>query len=486
MFLNRFFFFAAAATVCASLMFSCGDVPQRVDRPNIVIILADDLGIGDLGCYNPSSKVPTPHLDRVAQEGMRFTDAHSPSAVCTPTRYGLLTGRYCWRTRLKRWVLNSYSPALLEEGQTTLASFLRGRGYRTYGVGKWHLGLGESEQADYSKALRPGPLQAGFDHWFGIPASLDMEPYVYFRDEAVEAFPSETIESGQNARGGGEGFWRGGPIAPGFRHVDVLPRLVEEAVSIVMEQNRESPFFLYLPLSAPHKPWVPSEQFRGRSGAGPYGDFAVQVDEAVGSVLEALDRNELADDTLIVFASDNGAQWVSSDIEKFDHRANLEFRGQKADIWEAGHRVPFLVRWPRRVPAASTTDALVGLQDWLATIAELHGSSLPAGQGEDSVSFLSQLLGEQGGKGRLSLVHHSGGGVFALRYGDWKLIEGLGSGGFSSPRSPEPSPEGPSGQLYNLANDPREANNLWLNQPKKVAEMQAILTSIRAANLTGS
>ena len=465
---------------------ACGDFQQEASPPNIVIILADDLGIGDLGCYNPGSKVPTPHMDRLAREGIRFTDAHSPSAVCTPTRYGLLTGRYCWRTRLKQWVLNSHSPALIEEGRTTLASFLRKRGYRTYGVGKWHLGLGDSGQTDYTLPLRPGPLQAGFDHWFGIPASLDMEPYVFFRDDQVEALPTETIERGQNARDGGGGFWRGGPIAPGFRHVDVLPRLVEEAVSILMDQDEGSPFFLYFPFSAPHKPWVPTEEFRGTSGAGPYGDFAVQVDQAVGEVLEALDRKGLADDTLVVVASDNGAQWVAADIDKFDHRANLELRGQKADIWEAGHRVPFLARWPGRVPAASTTDALVGLQDWLATIADLHDSSLPVGQGEDSVSFLPQLLGEQEGKGRSSLVHHSGGGVFALRFGDWKLIEGLGSGGFSAPRSPKPSPEGPLGQLYYLADDPGEDVNLWLDRPEKVAEMQALLASIRAVGQAGS
>ena len=249
--------------------------------PNVVLILADDMGYGDAGAYNPASEVPTPHLDRLAAEGMRFTDAHSPSAVCTPTRYGLLTGRYAWRTSLKEGVLYGYSPLLVDTTRLTLASLLKAHGYATAAVGKWHLGLGSGERTDYGRPLRPGPLQLGFDRFFGIPASLDMTPYVYVEDERLVAAPTDSIGASEMRRRGGGGFWRAGPIAPGFRHADVLPRLAERAVAYVEEQATSAdvrPFFLYFPLPAPHTPWLPTAPFEGESGAGPYGDFAVQVD----------------------------------------------------------------------------------------------------------------------------------------------------------------------------------------------------------------
>jgi arylsulfatase A-like enzyme len=254
--------------------------------PNIVVILADDMGYGDLGSYNPASLIPTPNIDALAGEGMRFTDAHSPSAVCTPTRYGLLTGRYAWRTRLSSGVLLGHSPALIEEGRVTLASLLEARGYATAAVGKWHLGLGSGERTDYEQPLRPGPNSVGFDYFFGIPASLDMPPYVYVRNEALVEPPTDSIESSGFRRSGGNGFWSGGRIAPGFRHIDVIPRLTDEAVDFIQrQQGSERPFFLYLPFSAPHTPWLPTAEFAGRTGAGPYGDFAAQKDHVTPAIL---------------------------------------------------------------------------------------------------------------------------------------------------------------------------------------------------------
>ena len=347
---------------------------------------------------------------------MRFTDAHSPSAVCTPTRYGLLTGRYAWRTPLVG-VLWGYSPALIEEGRLTVASLLQHSGYATAAVGKWHLGLGTAETTDYEQPLSPGPNAAGFDYFFGIPASLDMAPYVYVKNEALVEPPTDFIEASDERRLGGNGFWRAGPIAPGFRHMDVLPTVTEEAVEFIKrQQGSERPFFLYLPFSAPHTPWLPTAEFAGRSGAGPYGDFTVQVDSAIGSVLDALVSIGIDDNTLVIVTSDNGAHWLESDIQEHGHRANGELRGQKADIFEGGHRVPFIARWPGRIAAGSSSDETISHTDLLATVAEIVGATLPLEAGEDSYSLLPILLGESlDAPLREATVHHSYHGLFSIR-----------------------------------------------------------------------
>src|SRR6266511_1329563 len=319
------------------------------ETPNIVFILADDLGSGDLGCYNKDSKIPTPNMDRLAREGVRFTDMHTPSSVCTPTRYGLLTGRYAWRTPLQSGVLWGYSASLIETNRLTLPKFLKKHGYATAGIGKWHLGFQEGNPADkefkvdYAKPLLPGPLTAGFDYFFGIPASLDMEPYLYVENDRAVEQPTEQVEASKPQRQGGTGFWRSGPIAPGFRHAAVLPVIAKKAIAYLERQPKASPnkpFFLYFALTAPHEPWQPTGEFRGRSGAGDYGDFVAQVDWTIGQTLRTLDRLGLADNTLVIVTSDNGAHWTASDIKKYGHRANGHYRGQKSDIWEAGHRVP--------------------------------------------------------------------------------------------------------------------------------------------------
>jgi len=438
------------------------------------------MGYGDPGSYNPASRIPTPNIDRLAGEGMRFTDAHSPSAVCTPTRYGLLTGRYAWRTPLVG-VLWGYSPALIEEGRLTVASLLQHSGYATAAVGKWHLGLGTAETTDYEQPLRPGPNAAGFDYFFGIPASLDMAPYVYVKHEELVEPPTDFIEASGERRLGGNGFWRAGPIAPGFRHMDVLPTITEEAVEFIKrQQGAERPFFLYLPFSAPHTPWLPTAEFAGRSRAGPYGDFAAQVDVAIGSVLDALVSIGVDDDTLVIVTSDNGAHWLESDIEEHGHRANGELRGQKADIFEGGHRVPFIARWPGRIAAGSSSDETISHTDLLATVAEIVGATLPPEAGEDSYSLLPVLLGESlDAPLREATVHHSYHGLFSIRQGPWKLILGLGSGGFTEPVSIEPAPGEPQGQLYNLDDDPRETTDLYARHPDVVARLEELLEQYR-------
>ncbi|MGJ8691862.1 MAG: sulfatase-like hydrolase/transferase [Thalassotalea sp.] len=453
-----------------------------VNRPNIVIIFADDMGIGDLGVYNANSKIPTPNMDAIANNGIRFTDAHTASAVCTPSRYGLLTGRYAWRTKLKTGVLGGTSPALIEEGRMTIQSMLQKQGYATAGIGKWHLGLGNNKKTDYTQPLTPGPISSGFDYYFGIPASLDMAPYVYFENEKVVQMATETIKKGKHARNGGGGLWRAGAIAPDFKHMEVLPTLATKAESYIAErgQQPQQPFFLYMPLPSPHTPWIPTDEFRGTSKAGVYGDFVYQTDDVVGRVVAALQANGLADNTLIIVSSDNGSHWRESEISKYEHLANGQFRGMKADIYEAGHRVPFVAAWPNNIPAGSVSDENLSLVDLLATFAALTDAELPNNAGEDSYNQLTRLMGDNSGDPiREATVYHSLRGMFALQQGPWKFIDGQTSGGFAAPKEKKAllnkKTKSPAGQLYNLAADPSESNNLYSQQPEKVAELKALL-----------
>jgi len=447
-------------------------------RPHIVVILADDLGQGDLGCYNAASKIPTPNMDRVAAEGTRFTDAHSPSAVCTPTRYGLLTGRYAWRSRLKAWVLNGNSRALIEPGRPTIASLLQERGWATQVVGKWHLGLGDTQPTDYSKPITRGPLEVGFDHAFIFPASLDMEPYLYIVDHEAETPPTAEIAGSEHRRKGGGGFWRKGRAAPGWDMAGVLPRLADEAcerISAHSEENPNQPLFLYLPLTAPHTPWLPTEEWAGKTSVSHYGDFVAQVDGVVGQVLATLEAKGMAENTLLIVTSDNGSHWPTEDIERYQHEANNHRRGQKADIHEGGHRIPFLARWPSRVPAREVSDELICLTDLYATIAHLTGET-PTTGGEDSYDCSSHLLGERAQAPiRDSLIHHSGNGMFAIRRGPWKLITEHGSGGFTKPANRKAADGEPPGQLYHLADDPTESRNLWDANPEVVTQLTDLL-----------
>lgn len=474
-----------AALVTAPAEAQLGEEVRRggAGQPNIVVILADDMGYGDPGAYNPDSRIPTPNIDRLAAEGMRFTDAHSPSAVCTPTRYGLLTGRYAWRTHLKMGVTWGYSPSLMDPERTTIASLLRENGYATAAIGKWHLGLGDADSTDYGGLLRPGPNAVGFDYFFGIPASLDMDPYVYVENERVLAEPTEMIERSEHRRRGGDGFWREGLAAPGFEHIEVLPGTARRAVSWIHDRASDgsgTPFFLYFPLSAPHAPWLPTAEFDGASGAWYYGDFAAQVDHVVGQVLDALDETGQRDNTLVLFTSDNGAHWLPEQIEEFGHRANGIWRGQKADIWEGGHRVPFVVRWPGVVRESSVSDQVVSLTDLLATFAGVLDVTVAADAGEDSYSILPALLEEDpSGPIREAIVHHSQDGMFAIREGRWKLILGLGSGGFSDPKRLQPEPGAPEWQLYDLERDPRELTNVFDEHPEVVGRLATLLLRYR-------
>ena len=455
-------------------------------RPNIVLILADDLGSGDLGCYNRESKIPTPNLDKFAGQGVRFTDMHSPSSVCTPTRYGLLTGRYCWRSRLKQGVLQGYSPNLIEDGRPTIASILKANGYFTAGVGKWHLGLGDREKTDFDQALKPGPNDFGFDYYFGIPASLDMPPYLYFENRrVVEKATSTTPGNGGGSTSGP--FWRAGAMAPSFKFDDVMPTLTSKAVSIVRDRAKTpgNPFFLYFPMTGPHTPWLPVERFRGKSRAGDYGDFVAHIDDAAGQVFRAVDDSGLGKNTLVIFASDNGAYWWPHDIERTGHRSNDGWRGMKADVYDGGHRIPFIARWSGRTKGGSTAADLGCLTDVFATVAEAAAIALPRDGAEDSFSHFGALIGRTDRKpARDFVIHHSSQGVFGIRQGSWKLNEGRGSGGFSKPVKIEPGPGEPPGELYDLAAAPAETTNLYAARPEIVTRLRTLLDRAKTQDRT--
>jgi len=450
--------------------------------PNIVYILADDLGWGDLRRYNSDSAVPTPNADHLAGEGMLFTDMHSPSSVCTPTRYGILTGRYSWRSRLKSGVLNGWSPNLIEPGRMTVASMLRAQGYYTAGVGKWHLGLGNREKTDYDQPLKPGPCEHGFDYYFGIPASLDMDPYLSFENDRVVERPTSRTEGSHLSDPRGP-FWRPGPQAPSFKFDQVLPTLADKAVDIVRQRaaKRTQPFFLYFPLTGPHTPWMPIAPFRGKSKAGEYGDFVAQVDGVLGRVMQALEETGQARDTLLIFTSDNGAYWGARDKATYPHLANGNWRGMKADICEAGQRIPFLVRWPKHVPAGIVCAEPGCLTDLMATAAAASGARLPRDAAEDSFNLLPAMEGCRLKKPiREAIVHHSAMGHFSIRQGEWKLCLELGSGGITEPRKETPAADGPRGQLYNLREDPGELVNVYKNFPQVVERLTALLEKYKS------
>lgn len=467
--------------------------------------MADDMGYGDVGCYNPDSKIPTPNMDQLAQEGILCTDAHSPAAVCTPTRYGVLTGRYCWRSRLKRGVLYGYEPPLIEPERLTVASLLKDAGYNTACVGKWHLGLGFStksgydfdfnaplpwsnagreleENIDFSAPITGGPNDLGFDYFYGNSGCPTCQPpYGFIENNHFVEIPSSYHEVPEFTS-------RPGMMTPDWDHKDADPIIAQKAVEYIEKQaDSEDPFFLYLTPSAPHEPCteaVVPEFARGQSDAGPRGDLVWLVDWMVGEVMQALDRTGKTDNTLIFATSDNGAlpgdriQGDNSPMpyHLYDHKSCGDWRGYKAHIWEGGHREPLIARWPGVIEANSETDELICLTDLMATCAAIVGTDVPDDAGQDSCNVLPNLLNEQPEKPiRQVIVHHSSNGVFSIRHNEWKLIlETQGSGGWPPPRGEGPK-QGTPGQLYHIIDDPSETDNLWETHPAKIQELTSLL-----------
>lgn len=417
---------------------------------NIVFIMCDDLGYGDIQCLAPeTSKIPTPGADALASEGMIFTDAHSGSSVCTPTRYGLLTGRYSWRTRLQSGVVTGFAPCLIDESRPTIASFLKTQGYDTALIGKWHLDFQylnpETEVAYRAKdhksppigAMIPdGPVHRGFDHFHGFHHARNMEAVI----ENDRVIAHDDV-------------------------VNMLPRLTEQSVQYIASraQKPDTPFFLYVPLGSPHTPIVPSAQWKGKSGLGDYGDFVMQTDNAVVEISAALAKHGFRDNTLVIMTSDNGCSRAAGipNLLAQGHHVSAHLRGSKADIWDGGHRVPFIARWPGTITPGSTSDQLICLNDLFATTAEIVGAETPKGSCEDSVSFLPALSGNPIESERVGVVHHSISGHFAYRIGNWKFILAKGSGGWTSPKENQVPADAADAQLYDLSTDPGESQNQY-------------------------
>lgn len=467
-----------------SILAASAACTQKSDTamPNIIYILADDLGYGDISAMNPEAAWKTSHIDQIAMEGIRFTDAHSGSAVCSPTRYGVLTGRYSWRTSLKKGVLWSWDPPLIQQEETTVGKLLQEKGYTTACVGKWHLGLGwqyhaeDPDSVDFSKAVSGGPTTLGFDYFFGITASLDIPPYVYIENDRPTKIPvNYTMNASEY------GWWRTGLTGDDFEHEQVLPVLTSKAVAFIdrqMDTNPDEPFFLYFPLPAPHTPILPTDEFKGISGTNPYGDFMLQVDHTVGQILKSLEEHQISENTLIIFTSDNGCSPEANftELARHGHNPSYHFRGHKADIFEGGHRVPFLARWPGKIKAATESHQVICLTDLHATVAEITGTEADPTAGVDSYSLLPILLGNSERILREATVHHSVNGSFAIRKGPWKLILCPGSGGWSDPRPDSPGIESlPPFQLYNLEKDPGETENLVEQYPEVVEELSMLM-----------
>ncbi|HEK86172.1 MAG TPA: arylsulfatase [Candidatus Aminicenantes bacterium] len=482
---------------------------NKNDLPNIIFVLTDDQGYGDSGCYNPESLIPTPNIDKLAREGIRFTDAHAPAAVCTPSRYGLLTGRYCWRTWLKRGVVGGYTPSLIEPGRETLATLLKKKQYTSAFFGKWHLGLNwtrangfvptwkDAERlyrgswqdsppetrmnVDFSKPVSGGPLDLGFDYAFFTAACSGMDgPFTFIKGDRVTVIPTHKISEYYDMSGGEEGSPRPGWAAPGFKIEEVDLEFTKEAISFIKRSVKESPgrpFFVELCLSSPHTPWLPPDFVKGKSGDSPRGDLVVLADWCLGEVMKTIAELNISDKTMILFASDNGPH-----PGKNGHKSAGPFRGYKTHIWEGGHRIPFIVRWPGKIKPGTVSNEPICLTDMMATFASITGVSLSPEAGPDSYDISPAFFGQRYRVPiREAIVSQSEDGTLAIRQNEWKLrsewkaiLDNKTSGGWMPPEGKPPVPGSP-GQLYNLIDDPYEKNDLWDEYPEIVSRLKKLL-----------
>ncbi|MBI9018890.1 MAG: arylsulfatase [Phycisphaerae bacterium] len=475
---------------CGGKIFGQG---ANAKSPNVIFILADDMGIGDVGCYNDGSKIPTPNLDKLAKGGMMFKDAHTNSSVCTPTRYGIMTGRYAWRTERKNGVTQGFSKPLIKAEQMTVASFLKGKGYRNACIGKWHLGMdftsndGKEVEAstgknvDFNVPIKNGPIDVGFDYYFGISASLNMPPHGFVENRKVLGdliYMAKKEDASKFNLVGVKAGW----VAKGFKQDEVLATLTAKTIDWIKEHrkaNSAQPFFVYMPLNAPHAPLVPGKEFAGKSDLDhKYGDFCMEVDSRVGQIMATLDELGIADNTLVIFTADNGCSpMVKLDrLQKQGHYPGYIYRGLKGSLWDAGHRVPFIARWPDKVKANSSCDDVICVTDLLATLAEMQGERLPDEAGPDSVSFYKSLQGEAlADNDKRGIVHHSDAGIFSIRRGKWKLV--LDAKGGTRRNNPKDKPiKNPADlQLFDMVKDPSETTNVQHEHQEVVIELKKLL-----------
>ena len=489
---------------CASSAQSARPAKGGVDRaPNVLILYADDLGFGDLGCYHAQSKIPTPHLDRLAETSMRFTDGHSSSGICTPSRYALLTGRHHWRDF--HGIVKAFGKSVFRSERLTLPEMMKTKGYQTAAIGKWHLGwdwaairkpnakrTGTGRQAawghdvfDWSKPIPDGPMDHGFDSYFGDTV-INFPPYCWIQDDRVVSVPNEMMDTSK-WKEIKEGRWecRPGPMAPDWDPYENTPTTTNRGVEFIRRQaDQASPFFLYFAFPSPHAPIIPNDQFDGLSEAGPYGDFVAETDDACGRLLRALEETGQAENTVVVFTADNGPEKYAYDRdEKFGHWSAHPLRGLKRDIYEGGHHVPFMIRWPGVTPAGEVSDALVSQVDLMATFASALDVELPKDAAEDSHDLLPLLSGDVGSV-RDTHVHNTTKDRYAIRHGDWLLVDF--KTGYVSGRNPgwEQRHDYEAGdslpfELYNLREDLGQRNNLAAKHPEKVTELQSLLAKVR-------
>ncbi|MDG2383733.1 MAG: arylsulfatase [Pirellulaceae bacterium] len=457
----------------AAVMMMTASTCAHATHPNIIVILADDFGVGDIQAHYPNNKIRTPYLDKLVRQGISFTDAHSPSAVCSPTRYGLLTGRYSWRTPLQEWVIAAYEPPLISSKRPTLPGFLKEHGYYTACIGKWHLGWnwpgpqrsqmtevrnGQKKlRWDFTQRIADGPTDRGFDYFFGVDLP-NLPPFTYIENDRVVALPTEAFQPDPT-----EGIvlprgFVGAPAAPNWRMQDVLPEITRRAVEAIHERAKsKQPFFLFFSMTSPHEPVVPSEKFRGKSRIAPIADFVMETDWSAGQIIKAVDEAGLSENTLVIFTADNGHSHYTGwgELIAAGHLPSGPYRGHKGDIWEGGHRVPLVARWPNQIEAGKTSDQLISLTDLFATCASVVNQPLPANSAEDSESFLSSALGVESKASRTRLVSHSNMGEFAYRDGPWKLVFRMSGSNLEESRGKPTIAE-----LYHLESDLAEQHNV--------------------------
>ena len=463
--------------------------------PNVIILYADDMGVADVSYGDKGAKIQTPNIDKLAAGGMKFTDGHSSSGICTPSRFALLTGQHHWRRF--HGIVGAYGGSVFKEGEFTIAKMFKEQGYRTACFGKWHLGwnfdairkpgIGKDARAnaesyDWTKRFPGGPLDRGFDYYFG-DGTINFPPYCWIEGDRFLTTPTKPVMKSKPLAGGGS--FRPGPMAESWNPYDVLPTITEKTVDWILRQPNDQPFFAYLAFNSPHYPIVPNKEFHGRSKAGYYGDFVIETDAMVGKVLAALDKRGLADNTMVIFSADNGAETHAFQrLEEFGQWSSGKFRGVKRDIYEGGHRVPFIVRWPGKVQAGSVCDEVVSQVDFAATFAELTGYTLGNDEAIDSYNLMPVLKGEDYRRPlRTATVQNTSAGKFALRQGDWVLIDApsgaakkessdyLQHFGLKAYKASNP------GLLFNLKEDPRQSKNLYAKYPERVESMRGLLNS---------
>ena len=492
--------------------FSSLTLSAEKDPPNILFILADDLGYGDVGCYNPKSKVPTPHLDQLALDGIRFTDAHSPSTVCTPTRYSVLTGRMAFRTGMRGVFTGAGGPCMIEEGRMTIGGMLQERGYKTALFGKWHVGmtfhdkkgrpinkngLEAVKRIDYSRPIPDAPIHRGFDFFYGSVCCPTTDwLYAFIEGDRIPVPPTKIIDRGPLPKHPYSQDNRPGMIAPGYKMEEIDLQFLDKSLEFIdrhakAKAKEKAPFFLFHSTQAVHLPSFPAGQFKGKTKAGPHGDFIFELDYIVGELLGALDKHGLTDNTLVIFSSDNGPEVPTVLSMRNDHKHDgaRPWRGVKRDNWEGGHRVPFIARWPGKIKPGSTSAQTLCLTDLMATCAAITGAEIPENAGEDSVNMLPALLSEDQGKPiRKYTLHQTISLALAIRRGPWKYLDHKGSGGNNYTRAgrwgmkqyivPEKAPQAP-GQLYNLNSDPGETENMYYKNPEIVKELKEKLEQFK-------